>query len=82
MIHRNLTASRAELAADKADRNRGRGRGSGPGHPPKNFGLADSKLLEMLAGREAAEDDDDIMGDMSYRERREGGAPRRGKGLL
>ena len=34
MMHLKLTASRAELADDKAVRNRGRCRGSGPEHPP------------------------------------------------
>ena len=48
-----LTASRAELAAEKAARNRGSCRGSGPDHPPKKFGLARSRLLGRLAGREA-----------------------------
>ena len=33
MIHGKLTASRAELADEKAASNMGRGRGSGPSHP-------------------------------------------------
>ena len=35
MVHGKLTASRAELADDKAVRNRGRCRGSGPEPPPQ-----------------------------------------------
>ena len=70
MIHGRLTASRAELAAEKAASNRGRGRGSGPGHPPKKVGLAKSRFLGRLAGREAVDEDDDIIGDLAYRERK------------
>ena len=76
MMHGKLTASRAELAAEKAASNRG----SGPGHPPKKVGLAKSRLLGGLAGREAVSEDDDIMGDLAYRERKGGSAKAR-KGL-
>ena len=65
MIHGKLTASRADLAAEKAASNRGRGRGSRPATPPKKFGLAKSRLLVRLAGREAANEDNDIMGDLA-----------------
>ena len=74
MMHGKLTASGAELAAEKAASNRG----SGPGHPPKKVGLAKLRLLGKLAGREAAGEDDDIMGDMAHREGR-GIPPRQGR---
>ena len=48
MIHEKLTASGAELAAEKASSNMGRGRGGGP---PKKVGLAKSRLLGRMAGR-------------------------------
>ena len=51
MLHRKLTTSGAELAAEKAESNRGRGRGSGPRHPPKKVGLDKSRLLGRLAGK-------------------------------
>ena len=65
MLHRKLTASGAELADEKAESNRGRGRGSGPGHPPNKVWLAKSRLLGRLEGREVADEDDDIMGDLA-----------------
>ena len=68
MIHRKLTESREELAATKAGSNRGRGRGGGPSHPPKKIGLAKSRILRRLVGREVANKDDNIMGDLSYSE--------------
>ena len=40
MMHGKLTASEAELAADKAASNRGGDRRSGPRHPPKKVGLS------------------------------------------
>ena len=64
MMHGKLTASEAELAAEKAASNRGRGRGSVLSIPPR-VGLAKSRLLGRLAGREAADGDDDIMGDLA-----------------
>ena len=62
MMHGKLMASGAELAAEKAASNRG----SGPGHPPKKIRLAKFRLLWSLAGREANNKDDNIMGDMAY----------------
>ena len=53
---------------------------SGPDHPPKKFGLARSRLLGRLAGREAFNKDDDIMGDLAYCKRKEGSVKAR-KGL-
>ena len=50
MMPGKLTASGAELVAEKAASNRGRDRGSGPGHPPKKVGLAKSRLVGRLAG--------------------------------
>ena len=70
MMDGKLTASRAELVAEKAAIIKGRGRGSGPGHPPKKVGLAKSKLLGRLAEGETVGEDDDIMGDLAYRERK------------
>ena len=51
-MHGNMTASGAELEAEKADINRGRGRYSGPGHPPKKVGLAKLRILVRLTGIE------------------------------
>ena len=59
-------------ADEKAARNRGRGKVSGPVHPPKKVGLAQLRLLGRMAGREEAEKDDNIMGDLEYRERKGG----------
>ena len=56
------------------------GRGSGPGHTPKKFGLAKLRLLEGLAGKQAADEDNNIMGDLEYHERKGGSAKAR-KGL-
>ena len=39
MVHGKLTASRAELADDKAVRNRGGAGGAAPNTPPKKVGL-------------------------------------------
>ena len=80
MVHRKLTASGAKMAAKKAGSNWGRGRGSGPVHPPKKVGLAKSGLLGRLAGREAAGEDDDIIGDLAYREKNGWGPPRQVRG--
>ena len=52
IMHRNLTASGAELDAEKAAGNKGKGRGGGSRHPPKKVGLAKSRLLVRLSGRE------------------------------
>ena len=81
-MYRNLTASGAELASEKAANNRGRGRymGSGPGHHSKKFELAKSRLLGRLAGREVVDEDKKIMGNLAYRERKGGSANAR-KGL-
>ena len=65
-MHGKMKASGAELAAKKAASNRGRGRGGGPGHPPKKVGLANSRFLRKLAGREVVGEEDGIMGDMEY----------------
>ena len=65
MMHGNLTAIRADLAAKKAASNRGSGSGSGTATPPKKVGLAKSRILGRLAGREAANEDNDIMGDLA-----------------
>ena len=80
MLHRKLTAGGAELAAEKAPINRGRDRGGGPGHTPKKVGLAKLRLLGRLKGKEAVGVDEDIMGDMAYRERK-GGYVKERKGL-
>ena len=79
-MHRKLMSSRAELAEEKAVTNRVRGRGSGPGHPPKKVGLAKSRIMGRLAGRKAVDEDDDIMGDLAYHERK-GGTAKARKGL-
>ena len=79
MMHNNQTSSRVELAAKTAVSNMGSNRGINPGHPPKKVGLAKSRLLGILAGREAADEDNDIMGYLKYRESK-GGPPRRGRG--
>ena len=71
-MHSSLTAIRAELAADKAARNMGRGRGSVPVHHPQNDGLAKSRLMGRLVGREADYKDDGNMGDMTYCRRKWG----------
>ena len=81
MIHGKLTASRVELADDKAVRNRGRCRGSGPEHPPpKKVGLENSRLIGSLEGREAVKKYNGTMGDLVYRNRKGGSANAR-KGL-
>ena len=79
MMHGKLTASWTERASEKAVSNRDRGRGSGPDHPLNKVELAKSRLLGRLAGRESADEDDDIMGGLEERERK-GGPPRRGRG--
>ena len=68
------------MAADKAASNRGWGRYSGTGHPPKKVGLAKLGLLGRLAGREVADEDYNIIGDLAYRESRMGSTKVR-KGL-
>ena len=73
-----LTASGAGLAAKKAASNRGRGRGRCPIHIPKKIGLSKSKILVRLVGREAVNEDNNIMGDMAYCERK-GVTPRQGR---
>ena len=52
------------LATNDYVSNRGGVRGSGSGHPPKKVGLAKSRLQGRLAGREADNEDDDIMGNL------------------
>ena len=54
-MHGNMMASGADLAAEKVVSNRGRVRGGCPGHSPKKVGLAKSRVLWRLAGREAAD---------------------------
>ena len=61
MIHEKMTASGADLAAEKTASNRG----SGPMQPPKKVGLANSRILGMLVGREEAKVEDGIMGDLA-----------------
>ena len=39
-MHGKLMESGAELAAERAERNRERGRGGGPDHPPNKVRLA------------------------------------------
>ena len=72
MMHGKLTASWTERASEKAVSNRDRGRGSGPDHPLNKVELAKSRLLGRLAGREAADNGDNIMVDLAYRERKWG----------
>ena len=79
-MHGKMTSNGAELASEKAASNRERGRGSGPSHPPKKVGLSKSMLLGRLAVREASEDDENIIGDQSYRKRKGGSAKAR-KGI-
>ena len=79
-MHGKLPPSGVEMAAEKVERNRGRGRGSGPGHPPKKVGVTKSRLMGSLAGKEAAEKDDDTIRDLVYRERKGESAKSR-KGL-
>ena len=73
-MHGKLTASGAELVVKKAASNRGRVRGT---PPPQKIGLAKSRLLGRLTGREAVGEDDDIVRDLAYRERK-GGSTRKG----
>ena len=54
-----------DLAAKKVARNMGRRRGSSAGHNPNNIGLAKSRILGSPAGREAADKDYNIMGDLA-----------------
>ena len=70
MMHKKLAEIGTDLAAEKAESNRRRGRGSGPGKPPKKIGLAKSRLLGRLAGKEAENKDDEIMGNLTYHERK------------
>ena len=79
-MHGKLTESRAELTGEKAASNKGRGRGSGLGHPPKKVGLAKSRLLGRLAGREVVGEYKDIMGDLAYHKRK-GESAKINKGL-
>ena len=67
MMNGKLTESVADLAAEMVASNRGEGRDSGPGRPPKKVGLAKSRILGMLVGREAADNDNNNMGDLEYR---------------
>ena len=46
-----------DLAAEKEASNMGMVRGSGPSHPPKKVGLAKSRLMGRLTGREAANEE-------------------------
>ena len=72
MVHGKLTASGAELSAEKAESNLGRGRGVGPVYSPKKVGLAKLRFLGRLTGREAADKYDNIKGNLEYRERKGG----------
>ena len=76
MMHRKLTASGVQLAAVKVTS----GRGSGSGHPPKKVGLDKWSLAGRLVRREADDEEDNIMGDIAYRERK-GGPTKARKGL-
>ena len=76
MMHGKRRKRGAELAAEKAERNRG----SGPNHPPKKVGLAKWRILERLTEREAVGKYGDIVGGLSYRERKGWSAKAR-KGL-
>ena len=69
-----------EMAPEKVASNRGRRRGGSPSHPPKRVGLAKSRLLARLEGKEGDDEDADIIGDLAYRERKGGSAKVR-KGL-
>ena len=80
MLHGKLMASEADLASEKVASNRGRCRGVSPVHPPNKVGLAKLRLLGRMAGKEAANEGDDIMGDLAYRERKGGFAKAR-KGI-
>ena len=80
MMHEKLMVSGAELVDKKAESSRERGRGSGPSHPPKNVGLAKSRLLGRLVRIEAVREDDKIMGDLEYLERK-GWSSKARKGL-
>ena len=79
-MHKKLAASRAELAKEKAERNRGGGREWGPSHTPNNFGLAKLRLLGELTGIKASDEDDNLMGNITYRKIRGGSTDTR-KGL-
>ena len=46
-----------DLAAKKEASNKGMVRGSGPSHTPKKVGLAKSRLMGRLTGREAADEE-------------------------
>ena len=50
MMHGKLTAIRAELADDKAVRNRGGCRGSGPEHPPQEGWVGKVKASREAGG--------------------------------
>ena len=71
-----LTAIGAELASEKAARNRGRVRGSGTGHPPKKA----LRVLGRMVGRESADTEEYIMRGLEYREKK-GGSSKARKGL-
>ena len=70
MMHRKLTMSGTELTVEKAASKNGSGRGSSPGQTTKKVGLAKSRLLGGLTGREADDEDDNIMGNLACRERK------------
>ena len=72
IMHGKLKLIGADLVDKKVASNMGRGRGVGPVHTPKKVGLAKSRLLGGLAGRESADEDDNIMRDMAYHKRRGG----------
>ena len=61
MMHGKLKVIRADTSAEKAASNRGRGRRSGPGHTPKMVGLYKSRLMGRLVGRQAADEDENVM---------------------
>ena len=80
MMHGKLTASRAELADDKAVRNRGRCRGGGPEHPPQEGWVGKVQASGEAGGERGCQKGNGTMGDMVYRNRKGGSAKAR-KGL-
>ena len=55
----------------------GEGQGENPGHTHKKFGLAKLRLLGRLVEREAANKENNIVGDLAYRKRKGGSAKAR-----
>ena len=62
---READGERGGAGSREGGEQQGEGQGERALHPPKKVGLAKSRLLGRLAGREVADEDDDIMGDLA-----------------